>query len=62
MVYIKISLSNSLGPLHFDIGRWFGDNSAGDNEQKNILNVTQKKIMQNDCGYFEYYTGENSTH
>ena len=37
VVNIEIFLSNPLGPLHFDIGRWFGDNSAGDNEQKNIV-------------------------
>ena len=50
VVNIKISLSNSLGPLQFDIGRWFGDNSTGDNEQKNIV--------QKYCGYFECYTKE----
>ena len=50
MVNIRISLSNPLGPLYFDIGRWFGDNSTGDNEQKNI--------MQKYCGYFECYTNE----
>ena len=42
VVNIEIFLSNPLGPLHFDIGRWFGDNSAGDNEEKNIV----QKILQ----------------
>ena len=50
VVNIEIFLSNPLGPLHFDIGRWFGDNSTGDNEQKNIV--------QKYCGYFECYTKE----